>query len=421
MGQYIELLVPDIGDFSEVPIVEIMVQPGDLLTPDTPVVTLESDKASMEVPAEIEGVVKEILAAEGDCVSEGSVLLRYEKGEGLRGENPIEKTETKAETKVEKVQEIEEKVVPVKPSVIALVEAEKKSRKNSHGPAGPAVRRLARELGVNLADVSGSGPKGRLQKDDVRAYIKKVMQSGGPQKAEYEEPVIDFSAFGPIKSCPLSRIQKISGPQLARNWAAIPHVTSFDEADITEIEDFRRQLNQEQPVKLTLLPFMIKAVQKTLQAYPQLNSSLQGGELIIKKYYHIGFAVDTPGGLLVPVIRDVDTKGLVQIAIEMGELALLAREGKLKPEQMQGGTFTISSLGSVGGTHFTPVINAPEVGILALGRSSTKPHWNGSEFIPRQILPLSLSWDHRALDGVTASRFNVHLCGILADFRRVVL
>ncbi len=283
------------------------------------------------------------------------------------------------------------------------------------------MRRLARELGVNLKDVTGSGPKGRLQKEDIRAYVKKVMQSGGVQKAVCEEPAIDFSLFGPVESRPLSRIQKISGPQLARNWAAIPHVTSFDEADITGIEAFRKELNQEQSVKLTLLPFMIKAVQTSLQAFPQLNSSLQGGELIVKKYYHIGFAVDTPGGLLVPVIRDVDKKGLVQIATEIGELVVLAREGKLKPEQMQGGTFTISSLGSVGGTYFTPVINAPEVGILALGRSSIQPHWNGSEFIPRRMLPLSLSWDHRALDGVTASQFNVNLCKVLADFRRVVL
>ncbi|WP_136808663.1 2-oxo acid dehydrogenase subunit E2 [Desulfosediminicola flagellatus] len=419
MGNIIDLLVPDIGDFAEVPVVEIMVQLGEVLTPDTAVVTLESDKASMEVPAEVTGVVTEILVAEGDLVSEGSLLLRYEKGEGLRGEDSVVEPDKILKQKIVEVQVIKEQTNPLQQSVSVQPEKEKMSM--NHGPAGPAVRRLARELGVKLADVSGSGPKGRLQKEDIRAYVKRVMQSGGPQKASYEEPIIDFSAFGPIETSPLSRIQRISGPQLAKNWAAIPHVTSFDEADITEIEAFRRELNQEQPVKLTLLPFMIKAVQNTLQVLPQLNSSLQGGQLIIKKYYHIGFAVDTPGGLLVPVIRDVDKKGLVQIATEVSELALLAREGKLKAEHMQGGTFTISSLGSVGGTHFTPIINAPEVAILALGRSSIKPQWKGSEFIPRQILPLSLSWDHRALDGVTASRFNVHLCRVLADFRRVVL
>lgn len=419
MGNIIDLLVPDIGDFAEVPVVEIMVQLGEVLTPDTAVVTLESDKASMEVPAEVAGVVTEILVAEGDLVSEGSLLLRYEEGEGLKGEDSGVVPDKILKQKMVEVQVIKEQVNPLQQSV--SVQPEKDTRRTNHGPAGPAVRRLARELGVKLADVSGSGAKGRLQKEDIRAYVKRVMLSGGPQKASYEEPIIDFSDFGPIETSPLSRIQRISGPQLAKNWAAIPHVTSFDEADITEIEAFRRQLNQEQPVKLTLLPFMIKAVQNTLQVLPQLNSSLQAGQLIIKKYYHIGFAVDTPGGLLVPVIRDVDKKGLVQIATEVSELALLAREGKLKAEHMQGGTFTISSLGSVGGTHFTPIINAPEVAILALGRSSIKPQWNGSEFIPRQILPLSLSWDHRALDGVTASRFNVHLCRVLADFRRVVL
>lgn len=414
MGQSTDLLVPDIGDFQDVPIVELLVKVGDALTPDTAVVTIESDKASMEIPAEVEGVIYEILVQEGDTVSEGTILLRY-NGATEGNDAPVAEM-VKSQPEVRQPKFAATSVVPP----AAKAELHVKEQKTT-GPAAPSVRRLARELGVDLSDVTGSGSKGRLRKEDIQAYVKRMMQAGGQQRAAWEEPEIDFSVFGPIEVQPLGRIQKLSGSQLARNWAAIPHVTSFDEAEITTLDEFRRQLNQEQPVKLTLLPFMIKAAQYTLQSFPLLNSSLQGGQLIIKNYYHIGFAVDTPNGLLVPVIRDVDSKGVVQIASEVAELAAVARKGRLKPEQMQGGTFTISSLGSIGGTHFTPIINAPEVAILALGRTSIQPVWDGSQFLPRLILPLSLSWDHRVLDGVTASRFNAQLCRVLADFRRVIL
>lgn len=414
MEQNLELLVPDIGDFSDVPIVELLVQTGDILTPDTPVVTLESDKASMEVPAEVDGVVTKVLVTEGDIVSEGSLLLCYK---GTAEVSIVPAGETVLQ--LPKDQKTQEDTVPDF-ALPAESESQTKSKPQT-GPAGPSVRRLARGLGVDLAEVSGSGPKGRIKKEDVQSHVKQVMRDGGQCRTGAEEPVVDYSVFGPVETLPLGRIQKISGSRLARNWATIPHVTSFDEADISDLEDFRREINQEQPVKLTLLPFLIKAAQYTLQAFPHLNSSLQGEQLIIKKYYHIGFAADTPNGLMVPIIRDVDTKGLLQIATEVGELAAQAREGRLKSEQMQGGTFTISSLGNIGGTHFTPIINGPEVAILALGKASLQPVWDGAQFMPRMILPLSLSWDHRAIDGVSASRFNVRLCRILADFRRVIL
>lgn len=418
MEQIHELQVPDIGDFHDVPIIEIMVQVGDILHPDTPVVTLESDKASMEVPAEVTGVITEILAEVGDTVSQGSLLLRY-TCMSTKVAVPTGEPDTRA--KIIETVAAQCSGPPLPPSQ----RLQPPPKVLQSGPASPSVRRLARELGVDLAQVSGSGPKGRLQKEDIRAYVKQTLQNPGlatdrPQVTTIE-PVIDFSQFGEVETTPLGRIQKISGSQLAKNWAAIPHVTSFDDADITELEDFRRTINQEQQIKLTLLPFLIKAAQCALQAFPQLNSSLQGTNLVIKKYYHIGFAVDTPAGLLVPVIRNVDTKGLQQLGREVIELATLAREGRLKSEQMQGGTFTVSSLGNIGGSHFTPIINAPEVSILALGRATMQPRWDGSQFQPRLILPLSLSWDHRVLDGVTGSRFNVRLAQLLEDFRRISL
>lgn len=420
MGKIVDMLVPDIGDFSDVPVIELLVAVGDELSPDTAVVTLESDKASMEVPSEVNGVVTEVVVQEGDIVSEGSVLLRYRLNRELTDIEPeMASADSSIPESVEVVKQVVARQVDVMSDEPVVVATGKKTIPS--GPASPAVRRLARELGVILSVVNGSGPKGRIRKDDIRTYVKQAMQEGGRVSSVRKEPYVDFSKFGEIIEKPLSRIQSISGSQLAGNWAAIPHVTSFDEADITDLDSFRRELNCEQTVKLTLLSFLIKAAQFTLQDFPQLNSSLQGETLIIKKYYHIGFAVDTPGGLMVAVIRDVDKKGVMQIAAEVKELALLARDGKLKPEQMQGGTFTISSLGSIGGTHFTPIINAPEVAILALGKTSTQPVWDGSQFLPRLKLPLSLSWDHRALDGVTASRFNVRLCSILEDFRRVIL
>jgi pyruvate dehydrogenase E2 component (dihydrolipoamide acetyltransferase) len=416
MEKIYDLLVPDIGDFKNVPIVELLVKEGDRLTGDMAVVTLESDKASMEVPAEVEGTVIEIMVQEGDAVSEGSLLLRY-SGEEYDSQSVKNDCKRSVLPDIAVTAALQPEPGPLAAESL-LVQGISSKR---ICPSSPSVRRLARELGVDIADVTGTGSKGRLKKDDIYAYVKAMMKCGSPLKVTEAEAQIDFSVYGSVRKQPLNRIQKISGSQLARNWAAIPHVTSFDEADISDIETFRRQLNQEQEVKLTLLPFLIKAAQHTLQAFPQLNSSLQGEQLIIKEYYHIGFAVDTPGGLLVPVIRDVDRKGVLQIATEVSELAALGRNGKLKADHMQGGTFTISSLGSVGGTYFTPIINAPEVAILALGRSAMQPVWNGSEFIPKLILPLSLSWDHRAIDGVTASRFNTKLCSLLKDFRRVIL
>lgn len=417
-----ELLVPDIGDFSDVPIIEVHVQPGERVEHDSTVVTLESDKASMEVPAGVEGVVVELLVQEGDTVSEGSILLSYTlvAEQGTQERKPTHEPRRDSDWQTIEVKVTDDSLQKsLVPGLEVVNEAQYGKSGLNRGPAGPAVRRLARELGVDLLQVTGSGAKGRISKEDIRAHVKQVMK--GAQPAPRAEVEIDFSKFGPVRDQPLSRIQQLSGAQLAGNWTAIPHVTSFDEADITELEKLRKELNKEQSVKLTLLAFVMKAVQKTLAAFPLLNSSVQNGRLVIKEHYHIGFAADTPSGLLVPVIRNVDQKGVVEIAEEIHNLAYQARAGKLKSGQMQGGTFTISSLGSVGGTFFTPIINAPEVGILALGRSAIQPKWNGSQFNPCLILPISLSWDHRALDGVTASRFNVHLCRLLADFRRVAL
>lgn len=426
MEQVIELLVPNIGDFKNVPIIELLVKVGDTLNADTGVVTLESDKANMEVPAEVEGVVTEILVQEGDTVSEGSLLLRYSQvGSAAKKtaspEPPLIESIPAGAAKEENTFAIPPVTPGVQPATSKVQPGLAPVRVGQTVAASPSVRQLARQLGVDLMEVVGSGRKGRLQKQDIEAHVKRTLQNCGGQRVMPEEPQIDFSVFGEVESQPLGRIQKISGAQLARNWAAIPHVTSFDEADITSIDAFRRGLNQSQQIKLTLLPFMIKAAQYTLKSFPHFNSSLQGDQLIIKKYFHIGFAVDTPNGLLVPVIRDVNQKGLLQLASEASLLANLARAGKLKPSQMQGGTFTISSLGSIGGTHFTPIINAPEVAILALGRTSMKPVWDGSQFLPRLTLPLSLSWDHRVVDGVTASRFNREFCRLLEDFRRALL
>lgn len=411
-----EVVVPDIGDFREVPIVEVLVAVGDRLSPETPVVILESDKASMEVPAGVSGEVVQLLVGEGDRVSEGSRLLRYRPG-SLTGndlQGSVAKVHVQDEASAATVN------MPSRPPV--ATEAAAGPGPSCHfGPAAPSVRRLARELGVVLSEVVGSGDKGRVRKEDVLAHVKRVMTGGGARPQQEAAPAVDFAQFGPIEVQPLGRIQKISGAQLARNWATIPHVTSFEEADISALDQFRRQLAGEQQVRLTLLPFLLKAVQHCLQRYPQLNSSLQGAQLVVKGYYHLGFAVDTPAGLLVPVIREVDRKGIIELAEEVAELSGLAQHGRLKPEQMQGGTFTLSSIGGIGTTHFTPIINAPEVAILGIGRAAMRPVWDGSQFTPRLILPLSLSWDHRAMDGVTAARFANTLCAVLADFRRVVL
>lgn len=423
MSQTLSLCVPDIGDYRDVPVIEILVQPGQIIAVDTPLVTLESDKATMDIPASAAGTVDAVLVKVGERVSEGSALVR------LRATGDPAETVVPASAKAAVVSA----PVAAQPTPIAvtppLIAAPTPTTK--HGTCGPSVRKLARELGVDLSRVVGSGPRGRLLKEDVSAYIKATLQQPAPQASARSGgfdllpwPSVDFAKFGPIERRPRSRIQGLSAANLARNWAMIPHVTSFDEADITDLEVFRQQINREQGeggVKLTLLAFLVKAAVHALQAFPAFNSSLESDEIVEKRYWHIGFAVDTSAGLVVPVIRDAERKPLLAIASEIGELAQRARQGKLKPEQMQGGCFTISSLGSVGGTGFTPIINAPEVAILGVTRATTKPVWDGQQFQPRLILPLCLSWDHRAVDGAAAACFNGHLVTLLADFRRVLL
>ncbi len=431
-----EVKVPDIGDYKDVPVIEIAVKVGDRVEKEQSLVTLESDKATMDVPSPAAGVVKEIKVKVGDAVSEGTVIVLLEGAGGAAAPAPAPKSEP-----VEAPSDAPQKPAsaPAAPSALAqapvIPAGEGGAYRASH--ASPSVRKFARELGVDVARVQGSGPKGRITQDDVTAFVKGVMTgqraapaAGAPAAAGGGElnllpwPKIDFTKFGPIDPKPLSRIKKISGANLHRNWVMIPHVTNNDEADITDLEALRVQLNKENEksgVKFTMLAFVIKAVVAALKKFPTFNTSLDGDNLVYKQYYHVGFAADTPNGLVVPVIRDADKKGLVDIAKEMAELSKLAREGKLKPDQMQGGCFSISSLGGIGGTHFTPIINAPEVAILGLSRGAMKPVWDGKQFVPRLMLPLSLSYDHRVVDGAEAARFNAYLSAILGDFRRVIL
>jgi pyruvate dehydrogenase E2 component (dihydrolipoamide acetyltransferase) len=411
--------VPDIGDFEDVPIIEIHVSPGATVAADDPLLTLESDKATMDVPAPFAGVVRELQVAVGDRVSEGTVLLTIEPseaapdgaGSGIEAESAPAPAESAPEPEAEEPE-------PAAPP----------AETDGAGPvyASPAVRRLARERGVDLGRVSGTGRKGRITKEDVERAASGVpaAQDGGPAIPGMAPwPSLDFERFGPVERVPRSRIQRISAPNLARNWAMIPHVTHNDEADITELEAWRRQLNSEQDVKVTMVSFLVVASVATLKEHPAFNSSLDGDELILKRYYNIGFAADTPGGLVVPVIKDADRKGLLEIAADLLELSGRAREGKLAPGEMQGSTFTISSLGGIGGTSFTPIVNAPEVAILGATRAATKPVWDEArgEFVPRLMLPLSLSYDHRVIDGAAAARFVVDLVGVLSDLRRALL
>jgi len=429
-----DVLVPDIGDFKEVEVIEILVKPGDTVAKEQSLVSLESDKATMEIPSPEAGVVKELKIKVGDKVSEGSLLLMLEPG----GEAPAA-TAKSAEAKSAPARE----AVPA-PAVVTRVEpvpSEPKEAVTSLPHASPSIRKFARELGVDLTRVRGSGPKGRIQIEDVQAFVKSAISenaAGRPAQATASAkggslpfnlpawPEVDFAKFGPIETKPLSRIQKLSGPYLHRNWVSIPHVTQCDDADITDLEAFRKSQTVEtekKGFKLTMLAFMIKACVTALRQYPQFNASLDksGDNLIVKKYYHIGVAVDTPGGLVVPVVRDVDRKGVFDIARELAEISKLAKDGKLKAGDMQGGTFSISSLGGIGGTYFTPIINAPELAILGVSRSAMKPVWNGKEFVPRLILPLSLSYDHRVIDGAVAARFTTELTKILSDIRRTLL
>src|SRR5579863_2049384 len=435
-----EVKVPDIGDYKDVPVIEIAVKVGDRVEKEQSLVTLESDKATMDVPSPASGVVKEIKVKVGDTVSEGTVIVLLE-GEGAAAaapaaaapaakhvEHPMDEPQPGAAPQRAAAPASALAQAPVIPSGVGG------ERKPSH--ASPSVRKFARELGVDVALVQGTGPKGRITQEDVTAFVKGVMTgqrapavaaapaAGGGELNLLPWPKVDFTKFGPIDPKPLSRIKKISGANLHRNWVMIPHVTNNDEADITELEALRVQLNKEHEkagVKFTMLAFVIKAVVAALKKFPTFNASLDGDNLVFKQYYHVGFAADTPNGLVVPVIRDADKKGLVDIAKEMSELSKLARDGKLKPDQMQGGCFSISSLGGIGGTNFTPIINAPEVAILGLSRGAMKPVWDGKQFVPRLILPLSLSYDHRVIDGAAAARFNAYLGAILADFRRVSL
>ena len=427
--------VPDIGDFTDVPIIEILVSPGDSVAVDDPLLTLESDKATMDVPAPFAGTVGELLVNIGDRVSQGTRLLTLSPSSDGDGGAPAE---TKSVDAVESAVEAEEQAAPsAPPPAAAPAPPAPASESNGGGPvyASPAVRRVARELRVDLHKVTGSGRKGRITKEDVQAFVDRGPAAGPPAAATAAGPglgldlppwpQIDFSKFGEIERVERSRIQRISGPVLARNWVMIPHVTHNDEADITDLEAWRKQLNDElsrgDGTKVTMVSFLIVASVAALKAFPNFNASLDGEDLILKRYYNIGFAADTPGGLVVPVIKNADQKGLLEIARELTELSGKARNGKLMPGDMQGASFTISSLGGIGGTSFTPIINAPEVAILGATRSAMKPVWNGKEFVPRLMVPLSLSYDHRVIDGAAAARFTVHLVKVLSDLKRALL
>ena len=426
--------VPDIGDFDEVPIIEILVKPGDAVAPEDPLVTLESDKATMDVPAPFAGIVRELHVAVGDRVSQGTVLLSME-AQGTAGDS------------VASAVQAEQDSAPAAPASPPPVPAPGGTGATPPQPGGavatpprpdgadaiyasPAVRKIARERGIDLRALVGSGRKGRITKEDLESPGAGAPPAAAPPSAAPSGlnlppwPVVDFSRFGEVERVPRSRIQRISGPNLARNWVMIPHVTHHDEADITELEAWRRSLNEEHAragPKVTMVSFLVLACVAALKEFPQFNASLDGDELVLKRYYNIGFAADTPGGLVVPVIKSADAKGLLEIAGELTTLSTRAREGKLTPGDMQGATFTISSLGGIGGTAFTPIINAPEVAILGATRSAMRPVWDGSTFVPRLMLPLSLSYDHRVIDGAAAARFTVFLTRVLGDLRRALL
>jgi pyruvate dehydrogenase E2 component (dihydrolipoamide acetyltransferase) len=483
----IDVKVPDIGEFAEVAVIEVMVKVGDAVKAEQSLITVESDKASMEIPSSHAGVVKSLKVAVGDKVAMGSVIVELEVAASVRAE-PVEGPHSVRTEPVGAPASVRAELVEAPVSVRAeLVEAPKSPSTSSgrtevaspstgsgrtevtspstssgrteahavpaHQPntapsaslphASPSIRRLARELGVPLAEVKGSGPKGRITQTDVQGFVKAVMAGDAQTAAQKSKapaaapaaaggafpgllpwPNVDFAKFGTVERKELSRIKKISGANLHRNWVVIPHVTNHDDADITDLEAFRVQLNKENEKsgpKVTMLAFLIKASVAALKKFPEFNASLDGDTLVLKKYFHIGFAADTPNGLVVPVIKDADQKGILQISSEMSALAGKAREGKLSPADMSGGCFSISSLGGIGGRYFTPIINAPEVAILGVCRSTTEPRWDGKAFQPRLILPLSLSWDHRVIDGAAAARFNAYLGAILADFRRVLV
>ena len=457
MSQLIEVKVPDIGDYQDIPVIEVLIQPGDVIEKEQSLITLESDKATMDVPSSHAGVVKEVKVKVGDHISEGGLVLLLEAAEAAATPpvaaapsraaaapshaaaapshatvvpaTPVAQTPAAASTSTAAVTPTH----TATPAATTNPTANSELMGNSH--ASPSVRKFARELGVQVALVKGSGPKGRITQEDVQAFIKAAMSatagtnSGGQATGLCHFnllpwPKVDFAKFGEVERQPLSRIKKISAANLARNWVMIPAVTYHEDADITDLEAFRISTNKEnekQGKKITMLAFLIKAAVAALKKYPEFNSSLDGDDLVLKKYFNIAFAADTPNGLVVPVIKNANLKGIFEIAQETAELAALAREGKLKPDQMQGASFTISSVGGIGGTAFSPIVNAPEVAILGVSKAAMKPVWDGKQFIPRLICPLSLSADHRVIDGALATRFNAYIAQLLADFRRAVL
>ncbi len=424
-----EVKVPDIGGFDDVPIIEVHVSAGDQVNAEDPLITLESDKATMDVPAPASGSVLDVLIKVGDQVSEGTPILMLAPGDGAMVTPPSLVEQQEPEPAAAPATEVAAPATPAAPAAAPVVGAP--DHLGTH--AGPSVRRTARELGVDLGAVTGTGPNGRITKDDLLAFVRGPAAPAATAPAAAgsgipEIPAQDFAQFGPVQTRKLSRIKKISGPFLHRSWLNVPHVTHHDEADITELDRYRKELDGEaktatDPYRVTLLAFLVKAAVSALKQFPDVNSSLspEKDALIVKEYYNIGIAVDTPDGLVVPVVKDADRKGIVELSTEFGKISAKARDGKLGPGDMTGGTFTISSLGGIGGTSFTPIVNAPEVAILGVVRSAMKPVWNGSEFTPRLMLPLSLSYDHRVIDGALAARFARQLCHLLEDDRRLLL
>ncbi len=448
MSNTAPIQVPDIGDFDTVEVIEVLVKVGDVVKAEQSLITVESDKASMEIPSSHSGVVQSINVKVGDKVKQGSVVVYLELGAASAASAPAAATAVPAS-----VPSVVATAAPQAPPVVAqaasAVSTASPATASAAPPAGklevpvstgglphasPSVRKFARELGVDLGLVKGSGPKSRITQEDVQVFVKTALAGKGTAAGSTASlgggfdllpwPKVDFTKFGEVTAKPLSRIKKISGANLHRNWVMIPHVTNNDEANITELEGLRITLNKENEksgVKVTMLAFLIKACVAALKKFPEFNASIDGDQLMLKQYYHIGFAADTPNGLVVPVIRDADKKGIIELAQESSDLAKKARDGKLSPAEMQGGCFSISSLGGIGGTHFTPIINAPELAILGVSRSFMKPVWDGKQFGPQLTLPLSLSYDHRVIDGAAAARFNASLCSLLADFRRIAL
>jgi pyruvate dehydrogenase E2 component (dihydrolipoamide acetyltransferase) len=436
----IDVVIPALSGFEDVPVIEVYVKPGDVVKRDDSLLTLESDKATMDVPAPKAGTVRELAVKVGDRVREGSLVLRLDAPEDAPARPAAEAAApAPARPKPPPPPAAPAAAGPPRPAPSPSPPAEApaapvpapegEGRRVAH--ASPAVRKFARELGLDLARVEGTGPNGRILLEDLRRFVKGALGGGaapppgaGGALGLPPWPHLDFARFGPVERRPLTRIQRIAGPNLARNWVMIPHVTQHDEADITELESFRVELNRENQgsgVKVTLLAFVVKACVAALKKYPELNASLEGPELVLKRYWHVGFAADTPNGLVVPVLKNADQKGILEIARELAELAGKAREGRLLPSDLQGGSFSISSLGGIGGTAFTPIINAPEVAILGVSRAATRPVWDGERFAPRLMLPLSLSYDHRVVDGALAARFTTFLSQVLADMRRATL